>query len=513
VNRRTFLIRCGETAALVASSKTAVAANTTAELVLREAPNAPRIPLTYTGLSYELAQLSDPDFFSASNRALVAHFRLLSPHGILRVGGNSSEFCWFKADASTPEPTLHVPRGDLNSNWMPHQLFAIEPRAIDQLAGFLRATNWRLIYGLNLGNSTPARAATEAAYVASKIGPQLEYFQIGNEPDLYHNPTNGTRPSNWGFDDYVNDWSNFARAILSKVPNARFGGPDVASSSDWVVRFAESIPQELPNRIAALTGHYYAEGPPDDPRVTIERLLRPNPRIAESMSRIEQIAKPRSLVYRMSEGNSCYRAGKPGLSNAFAAALWGGDYMLQTASLGCVGVNFHGGQSGFLTRALGNHNPGLDSAKAPTKMHGGYYTPIQSEPGQPVRAMPVFYGMMLANQLAGGTMLACDLKTDVDATAYAASHASSIILALFNKDSGKSLDLSIRAPHPLRAARAWRLQAPSLDAIEGITLAGASIDDDHARWTPTTTEKLNPSANSLDFHLPAASAALLFLNS
>lgn len=45
-----------------------------------------------TGLSYETLQLADPAFFSADNRALVAFFRALSPRGVLRIGGNTSDY-------------------------------------------------------------------------------------------------------------------------------------------------------------------------------------------------------------------------------------------------------------------------------------------------------------------------------------------------------------------------------------------------------------------------------------
>jgi len=51
---------------------------------------------------------------------------------------------------------------------MPHRLFEIRPEAIDALIEFVRASGWRLIYGLNFGNSTPQRAADEAAYVCRK---------------------------------------------------------------------------------------------------------------------------------------------------------------------------------------------------------------------------------------------------------------------------------------------------------------------------------------------------------
>jgi hypothetical protein len=233
MKRRMFLLQASAATAAAALSQTSWAdgeADVHAELTLRDGPQTTPLPLTYTGLSYELAQLTDPKFFSADNHELVAHFRLLSPHGVLRTGGNTSEFCWFEADAATAAPKLRLPPGKLEENWMPHRLFAIKPEAIDALSGFLKATGWKLIYGLNFGNSTPERAATEAAYVARAVGERLEFFQIGNEPDFYTDANNGTRPPGWGFADYLKEWAAYAGAIAARVPEARFGGPDVGAS-------------------------------------------------------------------------------------------------------------------------------------------------------------------------------------------------------------------------------------------------------------------------------------------
>src|SRR3954469_12358769 len=147
-NRREFLVRAGVAAAALALDRSmdlrAESATVASDLTLEEDPSAPTIPPTYTGLSYELSQLSEPSFFSENNRDLVACFRLLSERGILRLGGNTSEFCWFRANAATSEPRLRVPPHP-EENWMPHQLFAIPPESIDALAGFLKATGWRLI--------------------------------------------------------------------------------------------------------------------------------------------------------------------------------------------------------------------------------------------------------------------------------------------------------------------------------------------------------------------------------
>lgn len=510
INRRRFLSQAGVTAAAAILTQHSSAAADRVDLILSASPGSHPLPATYTGLSYELAQLTEPDFFSSTNSDLVAHFRLLSKQGVLRLGGNTSEFCWLQFDSATPAPKLHIPPGKLEANWMPHRLFAIPPQAIDNLAGFLDATGWRLIYGLNFGNSTPERAAAEAAFVASKLSQYLDYFQIGNEPDFYRDANNGTRPPGWDFNDYAAEWLRFAQAIQARVPQAHFGGPDVGASSDWITRFAEQISPQLNGKLIALTGHYYAEGPPNDPAVTIQRLLSADAKIPARMQQIEPVAKAHALAYRMTEGNSCYRGGKPGMSDAFASALWAGDYMLLLASLGCTGVNLHGGASRFLTAGLGGHTPGLEAAQKPQTMPSGFYTPIATEQDQPIHAMPIFYGMMLANQFAGTTLLSTDLQSKANATSYAAQTQNGYRLAIFNKDPSKSIYLKIQAPEPIRKATAWRLEAPSLDATSGVTLAGASIQP-HARWSPHIVEPVQIRDDRAAIEIPAASAALIFM--
>ena len=74
-----------------------------------------------------------------------------------------------------------------------------------------------------------------------------------------------------------------------------------------------------------------------------QRLLAPDRKVDREVPRIISVAKETHLDYRMTEGNSCYRGGKPGVSNAFCSALWAADYLLKLASFGCAGVNLHGG--------------------------------------------------------------------------------------------------------------------------------------------------------------------------
>src|ERR1035441_5189795 len=65
---------------------------------------------------------------------------------------------------------------------------------------------------------------------------------------------------------------------------------------------------------------------------TIDALLRPDPHVPQVASVVRDAASRLNTAWRMTEGNTCYRGGKPGLSDVFAASLWAADYMLLLAS-------------------------------------------------------------------------------------------------------------------------------------------------------------------------------------
>lgn len=506
--RRAFCrsLLAGAVSALLARRLRSQEAPTTATL----RPSADReVPADYVGLSYETMQLADPSFFAPDNLDLIALFKSLSPRGVLRIGGNSSEFCWWqtKPDQQAP-PEPHSAGHD--ENWMPHTLTAIQPVAVDRLAGFLDATGWKAIHGLNLGTGTPARAAGEAAYVAKTLGSRLLYFQIGNEPEFYRDANNRLRSPDWDFEKYLAQWASFARAVIGQVPDARFGGPDVGSDGSLVMRFAEEAPKLLPGRIVACTGHYYAEGPPDSPNVTVARLLAPDPRIDRDLPRVIESAHRAGITYRMTEGNSCYRGGKPGMSNAFCSALWAADYMLKLASFGCVGVNFHGGGSKQIRASLGGHLPGesLEPGAAAIAKEGSFYTPIAGSREAGFKARPVFYGMKLAGLLAGGRMRTVALNApQADATAYAADMQNGETrMVVINKDSSIDLPVRIASAHGVKL---WRLEAPNLTATTGVALAAAPIDT-VSPWAPKREEHIPSDGGFVTLNVTAASAIALF---
>jgi len=93
----------------------------------------------------------------------------------------------------------------------------------------------------------------------------------------------------------------------------------------------------------------------------------------------------------MTEGNSCFGGGKPGVRDAFASALWGADYMLPWALAGYRGINVHGGGEGL-------------------------YTPIAIGENLSTELRPLYFGMQFAQQFAGWTLQNCTVDGEADLT-------------------------------------------------------------------------------------------------
>lgn len=511
MNRRRFLKTTVLATGALASFPAWAQKNTASFRLSLGTTAANPVPDDYLGFSCETVQLADPAFFAADNHELVSLFKALTPEGILRLGGNSSEFCWWKTKDTDQPPELPA-SARIENNWMPHSLTAIEPAAVDHLADFLEATGWTAIYGLNLGTGTPEKDAEEAAYAAKKLGKRLLFFQIGNEPEFYRNSDNRLRGQDWNFDKYLAQWLTFARAVVQRVPDAKFGGPDIGNNTQWITQFARQATQQLPGRIVALTGHYYVMGPPDNPGVTARRLLAPDRNLDREVPRIVSAAKEHNLVYRMTEGNSCYRGGKPGVSNAFCSALWAADYLLKLASFGCAGVNLHGGGASVIRLSLGGHLPGenLTPDGPAIAAEGSFYTPIAGSREKGFYARPIFYGMRLAGVLAGGRMRpALFDQPPANADAWAADMPDgSTRLVLINKDDSQKLQISISSTHN---AKLWRLEAPGLTATSDVTLAGAEIKPGKP-WHPVQEITLTSRNREVQIEMEPGSAVALFFN-
>ena len=439
-------------------------------------PNGRRIAQDFTGLSYESAQLSDPNFFAGDNARLIELMAGLGQHGVLRIGGNTSEYCFWKSDPQTHGVSANSvpgPLGPDKGNKAPPRRVITE-LAIRNLRDFLaQVPGWSLIYGLNLGLGTPEMAAEEAAFVSRIVGSKLLAFQMANEPDLFYK--NGLRPASYNADQFITEWRRFFEAVRKRLPDAPFAGPDTAFNNDWLVPFAKAFR----NDVKFVSSHYYAEGPPNDPTMDIPRLLRPDPKLEREFAGLQQVTRETGLPFRLAETNSCYGGGKEGVSDTFASALWGADYMFRIAQAGGIGVNFHGG--GY-----------------------GWYTPIAGTRAKGFEVRPLYYGMRLFREASTGEMLEKNLSTAPDGLrVYAVQRADGhVVTTALNLSLEHPIDLTL--DHKLSGMRLIRLQAPNAAAKTGETLGDATIEPNggwHANSHETTGAGL---------HLPPASAALIY---
>ncbi len=436
------------------------------------------MPGDFVGLSYEVQQLTSPDFFSGKNSGLIGAFKALAPGGVLRLGGNTSEFAYWKPMPDSPEPE-HPQTREVEGE-PKAQYYAVTPEAVRNLADFLKATGWTCLYGIGMGTNTPERAAEEAEFVAKTLGPGLQYFQIGNEADLFNRHLRD--PKTWSAKTYLDEWVGLARAITVRVPKAKFGMPDVAADITWLTQIADLWHTiQNPPHVTTLTHHYYFGGPATNPEVNIPNLLKPATmaKVQKTADIATAAAKEMGVRVRMTEGNTCYRGGKPGVSDVFASALWSADYSLLLASNNYSGINLHGGTGKSVANSVGGFLPGdvmlKDQGKTPEEIATyphPFYTPIATF-GSKYVLEPVAYGLKFAGALSGGTFLPTDFSsklqaTGVDATAYAAKltngHVSFLIL---NKDAAKDLDLSLDFGSGASGkVEIETLHAPALDSRE-----------------------------------------------
>jgi hypothetical protein len=266
------------------------------------------------------------------------------------------------------------------------------------------------------------------------------------------------------------------------VRGVRFGGPDTAANNAWITQFAKKFSED----ISFLSQHYYAEGPPTNPLMNIDRLMRPDPKLQTQLACMKQAADEWKMPFRLAETNSCYGAGKPGVSDTFASALWAADLMYQLAAAGSVGINFHTG---------GN---------AP-------YTPIAGSLDKGFSARPIYHGMLLFAQAGAGSLVESSLDTPADApllTAYAVrGEKGALKTVVLNKNDKQPVELTIDPGEHRSHAGVLRLAAPSIASTTGTTLGGSEVEA-NGNWEGNQ-ETVRSVHGRYVITLPAASGALI----
>lgn len=445
----------------------------------------------FSGFSFEVAQLL-PDangvhYFRPDNQRLI---NLFHQFGIksLRIGGNTS---------------------DRDAKKLPSEA------DLDSLFGFAKAAGAKVIYCLRLRNGDPNNAARTVKYIMDRYASQMECFSIGQEPSAYPVEKVDTRPQSermgaaaekFSYADYSKAWRQFADTIIAAVPTVKFCGPAVHNNADWARRFITDFGHS--NNVTMCVMHLYAGGAGNkvpSPEFGRARML------SNDFVRVYQklhdgfvpMALTNGLTYRLEEVNNYFNGGATNVSDTFASALWGLDFMHWWAAHGAVGLNFHGGDK-----------VAAGSTLQPSK-YTAYFT---STNGYVIR--PLGYAIKAFDLGGRGQVVPAQIvvgATENLSTYGAMAEDKTLFVTLINKEHGdgaRGATVAIAAPDDYQTGGFMLLTAPDKDIAvkSGLTLGGAEIKSD-ASWAGEWTAISRPPGKGGVFavKLPSASAAVVKL--
>lgn len=455
-------------------------------------PTGPAMPSSFIGLSLEYQALTpyvgrNP---KAINPVFLALMRGLDPGQppVLRIGGNSTDQTWW------PMPGTITPDGisfALTKDW----LSAARALAID--------LNAKLLLGINLAANSPALAGAEARALVGTIGARhIDALEIGNEPDVYtefawFRSRSGrvyyARPASYDLESYFADFARWRAVLPAGLPVA---GPAFATAT-WM--------SELPSFLSAdpgtnlITFHRYplraCETSPQAPDYpSIANLLSDSASsgLAQSIAPFVTTAHGAGVPFRLDELNSASCAGKPGVSNSFASALWVLDTLFNLASVGVDGINIH-------------------------TLPGASYQPFsftQKGAQWSASVKPMYYGLLMFAQAfpPGARLLGVDAPTGPVKVWATQAPDGQLHVVVINKDPLTPAVLRIQLPGTQSPAVSELLTAPSVQATSGVSLGGESFGTSTSTGVlagnPHPTQ-VDPSLGYYTVSLPAGSALML----
>jgi len=402
-----------------------------ASLKIGDATTGQVIPADFLGFSFEKEVVTDATYFNASNSTFINLFKNLGD-GLIRIGGSTVDETFWSNSPRTTGVTDSVYTSDVN-----------------RFKAFAQSVGWKTIWGLNLGTGNPANDADEAKYVYNTMGSEVASFAIGNEPEYM---AGGLKPNNYGSFQYLDDFENFSDAVKTAVPNAIFSGPENEFYT-WELSFMG----EVSDRLNLLSIHYYRMGPAGNQFVTMDKLMTFDTALPGLLTNASSEARQMKLPLRITECNSVFDGGQPGISNAHAASLWGSEFLFYMAQQGAAGINFHtGGTPNYV------------------------YSPISTVNGISV-ARPLYYAMLLFHQANIGQFTNNQLSNpsaiNMDAYSFTTRDNKKGIL-IINKDPSNDLSMTISTQNLIQTATVYQLIGPGLSSLTGTNINGSVVNDD-----------------------------------
>jgi hypothetical protein len=253
-----------------------------------------------------------------------------------------------------------------------------------------------------------------------------------------------------------------------------------------------------------MTEHYYISNYSSAAPSIPGMLAYPDTNLIAKLQNLKAASQAHGNVpFRVDECNSYFGSKNPaGVANAFAAALWGIDFIFTTAHYGASGLNFHGGGS----------------------VSG--YTPIGDDGKGNVNAVqPLYYALYLFSRIFSGgnsgQLLTSSLSANgVALSAYAVKAAGATYVVVNNKDTSNAANVTINVGQSATQATVTVLASSgasptaklaNLGPYNGgaaITYGGSAVALNGA-WSGAAQQTLSVSGQSVIVNVQAASAALI----
>ena len=460
------------TLALVSISAWAADTTTTTISVLSE-KSIGIIPADFLGLSYEKSAVTE-NHFRPDNLVLVNLHKNLGPC-VLRFGGNKVELTQWSRETPKEKPAKGA--------------YVATAADMDKFYGFIKTINWKVIHAVNLSSNTPELFSDEINYAAKISGDSVIGFEIGNEPDHYDKDTKKLRDKGYTYAQYKTELQKAHSVILKQNPGVRLIGPAVTSGG---FKFFEPFLADFKKDTFLATSHFYPTSAISTPPPTCESLLSPasKQKTVTMAQRWAAAAKKASIPWRLAECNSASMGGTNGVSDVFAAAVWGTDFLFDIAENGSTGVNLH------------------------TIFGLNGYTAISYDKDKKVYApRPLYYSLLLFKDVGNGKMIEAETKS----TGNVVSHATlgtdgKLRVIVINKELEKDTKVAVLTESKRTRGTVTRLSASSPTTQAPVTYGGATVNKE-GNWTLEKREDIKGTAGRFEINVPACSVSVLILES
>lgn len=372
------------------------------------------------------------------------------------------------------------------------------------------------IWGLALEESDYSPPTLMASYVNQALKGDVFLYQPGNEPDLYANHLR--RPSTYSVANYFTEFQNEINSLINptsgaELPNSNiFGGPTTCCTAGWDILSIINAGYftQFGNYLKAAVVQHYPQDNCNGQGGTLGLDYYQNHQNTVAFSSQDNAAIVQTVAankyFIMGETNTASCSGIRGISDVYAAAMWGVDYSLQLAVQNHSAALYHVGGQGAL------YNP---------------FTPANASESGPLGTWtigPIYYSVLVLSEVFGSynNTIIADLgfptPQQVGYVAYEDNAPQRVVLINYSNDTSSfgtwNAGLSFATGTGPSSITVRSLTAPSAQEPTQITYAGQTMagTPDGQLQGDRSDQTISCGTDACNVEVPALSIQVIFLN-